>query len=260
MSFKHSQIPVHEVELGAGILAFFTQRSGGVSPAPWDSLNLGANVQDHPRNVSANRNLVSKKLGRSVFFAHQIHSNTVLRLGLDTGRDTNAQELSCGQGDGLVTADPESGLGVLVADCVPILLADPVHKIIGAAHAGRAGLLNGVIARSVEAMAELGAQLQYTVAAIGPCICARCYEVPLQMARDFDHATGVPPSQTRWHTPGLDLRAAAHRQLVASGIQTITHVSVCTYEDDRQFSHRRDANDQHATGRSAGVIGMSGAP
>lgn len=252
MSQRNNAIPVHEVHLGAGISAFFTQRQGGVSPSPWASLNLGTNVNDSAERVSTNRQLVATRVGKPVRFAHQVHSNEVLSL-VERPMDL---EISCGTGDGLVTSSDEFALGVLVADCVPLLLADPIAAIVGTAHAGRAGLTHGVIARAVAAMEEAGASRDALQVAVGPCICSGCYEVPESMAADFARATGVAPSQTTWGTPSLDLRHTASTQLSELGIRRVTHLRVCTRESGAFFSHRKATSLQQTTGRFAGIIGL----
>ena len=249
---SNNQIPVHEVNLGAGILAFFTQSQGGVSPHPWETLNLGTNVSDHPERVLANRNLVAKRAGKPVRFANQIHSNQVLTLSGNSIGD----ETSCGTGDGLVTDSDQFALGVLVADCVPLLLADPITKIVGTAHAGRAGLLGGVIAQAVATMEQAGARRDSLQVAVGPCICAGCYEVPSAMAANFERVTGVRRSLTTWGTPSLDLRRAASAQLLNLGVARVTHVDVCTRESEVHFSHRRATSQHQTTGRFAGIIGL----
>lgn len=252
MPQSYTAIPVHKVNLGAGISAFFTQTQGGVSPQPWASLNLGLNVTDSVERVLANRNLVAARTGKPIRFADQVHSNEVLTLSGGPAQS----EASCGTADGLVTASDHFALGVLVADCVPVLLADPVARVVGTAHAGRAGLLSGVLAQAVVAMQEAGAQRESLQVAVGPCICAGCYEVPESMAANFVEATGVTVSQTSWGTPSLDLRQAASLQLSRLGITRVTHLTQCTRENEAFFSHRRAMARQQTTGRFAGIISL----
>lgn len=253
MTDVSNRIPALEVNLGAGISAFFTVSEGGVSPAPWTSLNLGPNVQDMPSRVLDNRFRVSQRLGKPIRFATQVHANAVI-----TPKSLiPANEISVGEADAMVTNSLEFGLGVLVADCVPILLADPEAGLVAVAHAGRAGLQNGVIANVIEQLRLAGASAAHLRAAVGPSICAHCYEVPDQMAQDFEKATQIAPAESFWGTPSLDLRAAADAQLRQNGVGNVAHVPHCTYERDEYFSHRRASKNGETTGRFAGVIGLT---
>lgn len=253
MTVQVDQIPAHEVHLGAGISAFFTMAGGGVSPPPWKSLNLGPNVRDEPARVLANRARVSKRLGKPVRFATQVHSNAVTRL-----ESAGAPgEMSIGEADAIVAVSDGFGLGVLVADCVPILLSDPIAGVIGVAHAGRAGLQNGVIANVIKELEAAGASASSLFVAVGPCICAHCYEVPASMAESFATETQISPATSNWGTPALDLRAAADSQLRQNGVGNVTHVPHCTYELDQYFSHRRATRNGQTTGRFAGIIGRT---
>lgn len=247
------------VDFGPTITAGFTMRSGGVSDAPWDSLNLGFNVTDNPVNVASNRQRVSAQWGAPIAFSTQVHGNTVMTLGRqdrDTWAGTPTPE-SAGSADGLVSEVPGLGVAVLVADCVPIVLADPVTGVVATAHAGRQGVLLGVIARTVEAMKDAGARLSGMSAAVGPAICGSCYEVPQEMQDSAAEAHPEAITTTQWGTPGLDLPAAAVHQLHSLGITDVQHVNVCTREDTRFYSHRRATAHGETTGRQAGVIAIT---
>lgn len=143
-------------------------------------------------------------------------------------------------------------LGVLVADCLPVLFiaVGPRGEAVrvAAAHAGRAGVLNGILGKTVEALrsAEPEAQIR---AVIGPAVCAGCYEVPEEMAADAEHAEPGIRARTRWGSPSLDLKGAARRQLERLGVE-VTDVGVCTVESSEHSSHRRDPG----SGRIAGLI------
>jgi YfiH family protein len=155
--------------------------------------------------------------------------------------------------DGIVTASSGLGLAVLVADCVPILLADPDAGVIGAVHAGRRGAAGGVALRALESMIELGATVENMAAVLGPAICGRCYEVPAPM-RDEVEATLVGSATTTGKgTPGLDLRAGLARQLRDAGVADVEIDPRCTYTDPALYSHRRGA----PTGRFAGLIWLA---
>lgn len=153
--------------------------------------------------------------------------------------------------DALVTATRGLGLMVRVADCVPVLLADPDRGVVGAVHAGRAGVVLDVVGRAVERMrAEGAADL---VAWIGPHVCGGCYEVPEEMRAEVAEQVPQAHAVTRWGTPSLDLGAGVRARLDALGIET-TVVDRCTREDDRLHSHRRDGA---AAGRLAGLVWTS---
>lgn len=223
----------------------FTTRDGGVSAAPWNELNLALHVEDEPRRVLANRDLLAHEVGRSqVIFPRQAHGAAVTVIGPDQSRcDTD-------EADALVTREPDVAIGILVADCLPVLLADPHRRVIGAAHAGRAGLAAGVLPATVAAMIELGADVADLVAVVGPAVCGRCYEVSAQIRADVDAQVPLSASVTRANRPSLDLAAGAARQLSNVGVSEVRRTWICTVEDNRFFSYRRDG----LTGRFAGVV------
>lgn len=153
--------------------------------------------------------------------------------------------------DALLTRESAVALVVRVADCVPVLLADPAAQVIGAAHAGRRGLVAGIIPRAVESLRALGAE--DIEAWVGPHICGTCYEVPESMRDDV--AASVPEAwaHSRWGTPALDIGAGVTAQLARAGCRVET-IEGCTFEDRQLPSFRRDGAD---SGRLAGVIWMS---
>lgn len=251
------------VDLGEGVRAFFTAAAGGVSPAPWappagGGLNLGLNVSDDAARVRLNRARVAAELGGApVAFATQVHSDRVIELGA-AERAAWAGEPApdtAGEGDALVTAEAGLGLGVLVADCVPVVLADPAARVVAVAHAGRKGTAAGVVLRALEAMERHGARPGRTRAAVGPAVCGRCYEVPEAMRDDVVAVVPEAFSETSWGTPALDLPAAVTAQLTAAGV-AVTRVPRCTLEDDTLFSHRRATTRGETTGRQAGVVAL----
>jgi YfiH family protein len=253
---------VHPVDLGDGVHAFFTTGAGGVSPAPWATpdgggLNLGLNVSDSAARVAVNRSLVAQRLGAPVAFATQVHGSAVLVLGAAERALWAARRPpeSAGEGDALVTAERGLGLGVLVADCVPVLLADPVARVVGAAHAGRQGVLAGVVHRALDALVARGADPARVRAAVGPAVCGRCYEVPAAMRDGVAAAVPETFATTDAGTPGLDLPAGVVAQLASRGV-AVTHVERCTLEDPELFSHRRASATATTTGRQAGIIAL----
>lgn len=197
---------------------------------------------------------VSVAVGAPIAVVTQVHGNRVLPVD-DRWTPASASggllDLTSERADALVTTTPGLALAVRVADCIPVLLADSHARVVGAAHAGRAGVLNGVIGEAVEAMRARGAS--HLHAWIGPHICARCYEVPPDMAADFESVTGVPPTTTSWGSIGLDLGEAARRQLDALGVEWESH-EACTLHDPGLHSYRRDAA---AAGRLAGLVWLT---
>jgi YfiH family protein len=141
-------------------------------------------------------------------------------------------------------------LGVLVADCLPVLLSDPEAGVIGAAHAGRRGLLAGVLERTVEAMESRGATRDRIEAAIGPAICGTCYEVPEAMRTEASARIPALHALTSWGTPALDLRAGAVTVLEGMGVDRarIDAENPCTFEDQDYVSYRRDGRAGHIAG------------
>lgn len=220
----------------------FTDTMDGVSTGPVASFNLGGRVGDDPAHVAHNRGALAAAVDVApddLVFMHQTHSDHVVTIDPDGTRDPNS--------DGIVTTAPGVALAVLVADCTPVLLADPAAGVIGAVHAGRPGMMARIVDRALDRMHDRGAT--NPVAIIGPSVCARCYEVPLEMREE---AAAVAPESraVSWTgTPAIDVAGGVVAQLHARGVAT-TWVPGCTRESDRLFSYRRD----HHTGRFAGVI------
>ncbi|WP_435735675.1 polyphenol oxidase family protein [Cellulosimicrobium sp. PMB13] len=253
------RLPVLEVDLGPGVRAGFTTRAGGVSPSPWDSLNLGLGVHDDAARVRANRRRASTWLGRPALFSTQVHGTGVVVLDRDLagpdGVDVPAD--SVGDADALVaTGAADVGLGVLVADCVPVLLADAAAGVVATAHAGRRGLAEGVVPAVLGAMAAAGADLRRVRAAVGPAVCGSCYEVPATMRDEVAVARPATWSTTSWGTAALDLPAGVGADLEAAGVASVERTGVCTVEDDRWFSHRRATRAGATTGRFAGLVAL----
>jgi YfiH family protein len=226
----------------------FTTREGGGSRAPWDALNLAVHVGDRHATVQANRAALAAQLGvTGLAFAKQVHGAGVRRVdGL-----SNKTSRGLDDTDALVTTTPGIGLVVMGADCLPVLLASQSGApVAAAAHVGRGGLVARVLPATVAAMRELGAE--EVVAAIGPGICAGCYEVPASMAGEVEKAVPGTRSTTRSGTVSLDLRRGAEAQLTQEGVRA-GHVDLCTVEEPSLFSYRRDG----VTGRHAGVVWLA---
>ena len=222
----------------------FTSRAGGASSSPYDSFNLGDHVGDDPAAVAANRERLARILGLDdIVWMEQIHSNTVTVVD---GPRTEPVEAT----DALVTTQRGLALAVLVADCVPVLLADHVHGVVAAAHAGRMGARNGIVRRTVETMLELGATPDAIQAVLGPAASGRHYEVPTEMAADVEKHLPGSRTRTEQGTVGLDVRAGLVRQLMGLGVTNIEADPRCTIEDEDFFSYRREGT----TGRQAGLV------
>lgn len=222
-----------------------TTRAGGASRAPYDTFNLGDHVGDDEGAVYANRKRLAAELGLTedkLAWMEQVHGRTVTTVD---GSETSAAEAT----DALVTATAGVALVVLVADCVPLLLADSEAGVVSAVHAGRVGARVGVVPAAVEAMRAAGAEPHRIEALLGPAICGDCYEVPADMAADVEKHVPGSACKTRKGTPGLDLRAGLWRQLADLGVGKIGVDPRCTNEDKTLFSFRRDGT----TGRIAAI-------
>lgn len=225
----------------------FTDRWGGVSAVPYEELNLGGAVGDDPDAVRTNRELAAKSLGLDpalVVWMNQVHGPDVAVVD---GPWLSAEIPSV---DAVVTARRGLALAVLTADCTPVLLADPVAGIAAAAHAGRPGMVAGVVPAAVRAMVELGAEPERIVARTGPAVCGRCYEVPDEMRAEVAAIEPAAYAETSWGTPAVDVTAGVHAQLERLGVCDRAQSPVCTLESDDHFSYRRD----RTTGRLAGYV------
>ncbi len=221
----------------------FTDRYGGVSAVPFDSLNLALDGDDDPSATAANLARVLEDFAPGAVLAdlHQVHGAEVDVVDDPLGRDRP-------DADGVVTSRADVVLMVRAADCVPVLLADPAAGVIGAAHSGRPGLAAGVVPATVEAMRDQGAR--DITAWIGPHVCGGCYEVPPEMREEVGGVVPAAVATTTWGTPALDIGAGVRAQLEAAGV-TVVDASRCTRESDDLYSHRRDGA---RAGRSAGLV------
>lgn len=220
--------------------AFFT-RAGGVSEGLFATLNCGYGSGDDPERVTENRKLALRHAeleGAALNTCYQMHSATVATVEAPWARD------AAPKADGMVTARAGLALGILTADCAPVLLADNEARVVGAAHAGWRGALAGVIEATVQAMVALGARAERIRAGIGPCIAQRSYEVgpefpALFLAQDPDNEAFFAPSRRAGHH-FFDLPGYVGARLAGTGIKRIT----CAYCDTcaeaaRFFSYRR---------------------
>ncbi|GAA2805977.1 peptidoglycan editing factor PgeF [Streptomyces showdoensis] len=228
----------------------FTDRWGGVSAVPYEELNLGGAVGDEPAAVLANRERAAAGLGLDparVVWMNQVHGADVAVVDGPWGTDPVPSV------DALVTDRPGLALAVLTADCVPVLLADPVAGVVAAAHAGRPGMVAGVVPAAVARMTELGARPERIVARTGPAVCGRCYEVPEAMRAEVAAVEPAAHAETSWGTPAVDVTAGVLDQLARLGVTDAVASGVCTLESPDHYSYRRD----RTTGRLAGYVWLN---
>ncbi len=221
----------------------FTDRHGGVSTGTYGTLNLALEGEDDPQAVAENLRRVSAAFsdGGPLYGMRQVHGADVLVVdGPDAG-----PAAVC---DGLVTDQVGVALMVRAADCVPVLLADSERGVIAAAHAGRKGLVAGVVPRTLAALRLRGA---VSIRAwLGPHICGLCYEVPDVMRDEVARLVPQAHGETSWGTASIDLGAGVVAQLHADGVEVVL-VGPCTRESADLHSFRRDGD---GAGRLAGLI------
>lgn len=228
----------------AGIRHAFFTREGGVSSGIYAGLNGGLGSDDNPAQVIENRRRMAESIGvapdhfLSVFQVHSPDVAVVTAPWNGTSRP---------KADAMVTQTPGLSLGITAADCGPILLADPKAQVIGAAHAGWKGALTGVLEKTIDAMAALGAHRDDIIAALGPMIRQRNYEVGMEFVARFqqadaDNALFFAPAPRADHAM-FDLAGYIRARLERAGIGTIDDLDLCTYADERRFySYRRSVH------------------
>lgn len=234
------------VSVSVRVRRVLTTRAGGASASPYDAFNLGDHVGDDPAAVTTNRTRLADGIGlgvERVAWMHQVHGAEVAVVEGPQGGDVPTA-------DALVTDRPRLALAVVVADCVPVLLADPGAGVVAAVHAGRAGAASGVVPAALAAMDGLGAERGRVDALLGPSACGECYEVPAALRDEVAAVLPGSASTTRVGTPALDLRAGLRRQLADAGVTRVDTDARCSIEDGELFSHRRT----RPTGRFAGVV------
>ncbi|MGG5257594.1 polyphenol oxidase family protein [Phycicoccus avicenniae] len=225
-------------ETAGGARRVLTGRPGGVSRGPWEGLNLGLHVEDDPADVAENRRRLGAAVGHPVVWMDQCHGAEVAVV--------DAVPEVAPRCDAVVTTAPDLALAVLVADCVPVLLASP-SGVVAAVHAGRPGMVAGVVPAAVTAMRELGAR--EIDAVVGPSVCGRCYEVPAAMREGAAAVQPVSATVSWTGTPAIDVAAGVVAQLRALDVP-VTWVAGCTRERPDLYSYRGSG----ITGRFAGVV------
>lgn len=240
-----------------GIFHGFLGRTGGVSTGIYESLNVGLGTDDVAADIETNRRraLESVTKNAKLVTLHQVHSADaviVMKASPDAARP---------QADAMATDQPGLALGILTADCVPILLADRDAGVIGAAHAGWKGAMTGIVRSVVEKMESLGAERSRIVAAIGPCIGRGSYEVDDGFRKRFEEIDPENESFFRSGAPGhhyFDLEAYVGAWLVFAGVENVERLGLDTYaNEDRFFSYRRATHrDEPDYGRQISLIAL----
>lgn len=235
----------------------FTDRHGGVSGPRFASLNLAASGDADPDTVEENIDLVTAAFvrgletrtsgtpGPPLVRMSQVHGSHVHVVDHDYLAEPGS---SPPVADALVTREPGVLLMVRAADCAPVLLADVENGVVGAAHAGRPGLVAGVVPATVKKMRELGAGAM--VGWVGPHVCGRCYEVPAAMRDEVARTVPESYAETSWGTPAVDIGAGVRAQLEADGVESVA-AARCTLEDEDLYSYRRQGKE---SGRMAGLV------
>ena len=222
----------------------FTDRTGGHSLAPYDSMNLALHVGDDPDRVVLNRDVLRHHLGAGRLATMRPNHGREVALVDVSGETVDV--------DALVTTTPGLALLALGADCTPALLFDAEAGVIAAVHCGWLGLRDDVFGAVVERMRALGADS--ITALLGPTICGDCYAVPPDRAEAVAAVNPVAVSRARDGQSSIDIRAGSAQRLARAGV-AVELVGGCTAESDDLFSHRRDG----LTGRHGAAI-MLAAP
>ena len=242
-----------------GIRHGFFGRRGGYSTGDFSSLNASESVGDKPQSVQQNRAMITGLLGfsaDSLAGVKQVHSARVVVL-TDPAAIAERPEA-----DAIVTDIRGASLGILTADCTPILLADAEAGVIAAAHAGWRGAVTGIAEATVVAMVSLGADPDRIVAAIGPTISEQNYEVGQEWAAELlkhhrDASNRISrPEGGREH---FDLPGFVFDHLIGAGVGVVDDLRLCTYaEPKKYFSHRWATHKGVPAGRQLSVIGLGG--
>ncbi len=239
----------------------FSTKHGGISPFPYQSLNLGLHTQDNNANVRENRVRLMKRFGidaHEVTSLHFVHSNTVVQVSKeDGGRGFLSADSALADADGMITNVPRRALFITFADCVPILFFDPVHQAIGACHAGWRGTVSGIAQKTLQAMEEAyGTKPEEVLVAVGPAIDPNHFEIGPEVAKAVAMHSQAPETLLKKRANGkylFDIWQANVDQLFTLGVprEAITVIDLSTFvRDDLFFSHRR---------RLVGDVGRMGA-
>lgn len=222
------------VALGPSIVHGFTTRNGGHSQGRYASLNMGGKWGDDPEAVRKNMQAVATVGGydpATLVRVKQVHGNAVLRA-TEVNPGSEADGLWCHRDDGACV------VGVLTADCVPIVIADEQGEAVAAVHSGWRGTVANIAGQAVGALGQAGIGPGRLVAAIGPCIEQAAFEVGEEVAGQFDDRF---VERKRWPKPHVDLVGVVRGQLLAAGVSVVDRVGACTHANpEHYFSYRRD--------------------
>jgi purine-nucleoside/S-methyl-5'-thioadenosine phosphorylase / adenosine deaminase len=224
-----------------GVAHGFFTRLGGVSEGIYASLNCGPGSNDDAANVTENRARIARALGAEpgkLVSVYQKHTNTAVVAKTPWTKD------KIPEADAIVTSTPGLAVGILTADCAPVLFCDPEARVVGAAHAGWRGAKGGILEAAVEAMTGLGAKPERIRAAIGPAISQGAYEVGHDYKEQF--LAAEPESEAFFiidegsGEPHFDLPGYVAERLARAGVGEVVDLGLCTYYDEtRLFSYRR---------------------
>lgn len=226
--------------------SIITTRDGGVSEAPYDSMNLGLHVGDDPQHVLANRRLLALNLPSEPLWLNQVHSTVVI----DADKPHNLVPVA----DAAVTTREDCVLAVMTADCLPVLLANETASVIGIAHAGWRGLASGVIEATLQMMKTKVSNSGAWYAYLGPAIGPKHFEVGFEVREAF--LSTHPQAVAAFHASGApdkylaDLYVLARMRLEAAGVMHVAGGQDCTYANRSFYSYRRDKT----AGRMASLI------
>ena len=215
----------------------FTDRTGGLSTGAFLSRNLATHVGDDQATVLSNRAELETLLGVPIQFMNQVHGDAVARVGVEIIAEPTA--------DALVTQSPGIGLAVMVADCIPLLLAS--SESVAAVHVGRKGLMNEVALAAINEMRSR--DNSEITAVVGPSICGECYEVSQDIYDEVSKRFPLAASKTPDLGFSLDLSRALIDQLRGLEVRVVDE-GRCTVEESSLYSYRRDG----VTGRQVGVV------
>ena len=241
-----------------GVAHGFLGRGGGVSTGMLASLNVGIGTSDDPAVIVENRRRAAEAVlpGAALVSLYQVHGDETVSVTVPFAADARPRA------DGMVTNRPGLLLGILTADCAPVLLADRAAGVVGAAHAGWKGALAGITDSTIAAMERLGARRNRIAAAVGPCIARSSYEVDDAFARRF---AAADPANERFFAPArqghhqFDLEAYVAHRLAAAGVLRVEAMGLDTYADEaRFFSYRRATHrGERDYGRLISLIGLA---
>lgn len=215
----------------------FTDRTGGLSTGAFLSRNVATHVGDDQETVLSNRAALETLLGLPIQYMNQVHGNVVATVGVEIIAEPTA--------DALVTQSVGIGMAVMVADCIPLLLAS--SQTVAAVHVGRKGLMNEVALAAIHEMRSH--DISEITAVVGPSICGECYEVSQDIYDDVSKTFPLAASKTRDGGFALDLSRALIDQLQSLGVRVVDE-GRCTVEESNLYSYRRDG----VTGRQVGVV------